>query len=159
MQYGKNSQEAKDLEGSIKELSGELATNKQKMKDADAAADDLDDSMKDVDDSAEKASDGFTTMKGVLANLAADAIRRAIDGLKNLGQAAFEAYQEYDEGADTVIKATGATGKAAEGLAKSYKNVTKSVVGDFNTIGSALGEINTRFGFTDEKLEEASVRP
>lgn len=158
VQYGKNSQEAKDLEGSIKDLSGELAANKQKMKEADAAADDLDDSMKDVDDAAEKASEGFTTMKGILANLAADAIRRAIDGLKNLGQAAYDAYQEYDEGADTVIKATGATGEAAEGLAKSYKNVTKSVVGDFNTIGSALGEINTRFGFTDEKLEEASVQ-
>ena len=158
IQYGKNSQEAQDLEGSIRELSGELATNKQKLKDADKAADDLDDSMKNVDDATEKASDGFTTMKGVLANLAAEGIKRAIDGLKNLGQAAIDAYQEYDEGADTVIKATGATGKAAEGLAASYKKVTKSVVGDFNDIGSALGEINTRFGFTDEKLEEASVQ-
>lgn len=158
VQYGKNSQEAKDLEGSIKDLSEELATNKQKLKDADKAADDLDSSMVDVGDAAEKASDGFTTMKGVLANLAAEGIKRAIDGLRNLGQAAIDAYQEYDEGADTVIKATGATGEAAEGLAKSYKKVSKSVVGDFNTIGSALGEINTRFGFTDEKLEEASVQ-
>lgn len=158
VQYGKNSQEAKDLEGSIKELSGELANNKQKIKDAESAADDLDDSLKNVDDAAEKANDGFTIMKGTLANLAAEGIKRAIDGLKNLGQAAMDAYKEYDEGADTVIKATGATGKAAEGLAASYKKVSKSVVGDFNTIGSALGEINTRFGFTDEKLEEASVQ-
>lgn len=158
VQYGKNSQEAKDLEGSIKELSGELAINKQKMKDADAAADSLDDSLKDVDDASSKASEGFTVMKGVLANLAAEGIKMAISGLKNLGQAAIDAYKEYDEGADTVIKATGATGEAAEGLAKSYKKVSKSVVGDFNDIGSALGEINTRFGFTDEKLEEASVQ-
>ena len=158
VQYGKNSQEAKDLEGSIKELSGELATNKQKLKDADAAADDLDSSMADVGDATDKATGGFTVMKGVLANLAAEAIKKAIDGLKNLGQAAYDAYQEYDEGADTVIKATGATGEAAEGLAASYKKVTKSVVGDFNDIGSALGEINTRFGFTDKKLEDASVQ-
>lgn len=158
VQYGKNSQEAQDLEGSIRELSGELANNKQKLKDAESAADDLDDSLKNVDDAAEKANDGFTIMKGTLANLAAEGIKRAIDGLKNLGQAAMDAYKEYDEGADTVIKATGATGKAAEGLAASYKKVSKSVVGDFNDIGSALGEINTRFGFTDEKLEEASVQ-
>lgn len=158
IQYGKNSQEAKDLEGSIKDLSGELAENKQKMKDADNAADDLDASMIDVEEAAEKASDGFTTMKGVLANLAADAIRRAIDGLRDLGRAAYEAYEEYDEGADTVIKATGATGEAAEGLAKSYKNVTKSVVGDFDIIGSTLGELNTRFGFTDQQLEDATVQ-
>lgn len=158
VQYGKNSQEAQDLEGSIRELSGELAANKQKMQDADAAADDLDSSLKNVDDAAEQANDGFTIMKGILANLAAEAIKKAIEGLKNLGQAAYDAYQEYDEGADTVIKATGATGEAAEGLAKSYKKVSKSVVGDFDTIGSALGEINTRFGFTDEKLEDASVQ-
>lgn len=158
VQYGKNSQEAKDLEGSIKDLSGELATNKQKLKDADKAADDLDNSMKDVDAATEKASDGFTIMKGVLANLAAEGIKRAIDGLRNLGQAAADAYEEYDEGADTVIKATGATGEAAESLAESYKKVSKSVIGDFNDIGSALGEINTRFEFTDEKLEEASVQ-
>lgn len=158
IQYGKNSDEAKTFEGAIKELSGELAINKQKLKDADAAADDLDDSMKDAGDAAEQANEGFTVMKGVLANLAAEGIRMAIDGLKNLGQAAFDAYKEYDEGADTVIKATGATGEAAEGLAKSYKNVSKSVVGDFNTIGSALGEVNTRFGFTGEALEDASVQ-
>lgn len=36
---------------------------------------------------AEKSSDGFTVMKGVLANLATDVIRSAIDGLKQLGQA------------------------------------------------------------------------
>lgn len=158
VQYGKNSQEAQDLEGSIRELSGELATNKQKLKDAEKAADDLDQSMSDVEDATDKATGGFTVMKGVLANLAAEGIKRAIDGLKNLGQAAIDAYQEYDEGADTVIKATGATGKAAEDLAASYKKVTKSVVGDFNDIGSALGEINTRFGFTDKKLEDASVQ-
>lgn len=158
IQYGRNSTEAKDLKGSIKELSGELATNKQKLKDADKAADDLDNSMDDVDDAARKASDGFTTFKGILANLAADAIRRAVDGLRDLGQAAYEAYKEYDDGADTVIKKTGATGKSAEKLSKVYSNVTKSVVGDFNDMGSAVGEINTRFGFTDKQLEDASVQ-
>ena len=42
VQYGKNSAEAKQFESSIRELSSELSTNKQKLSDADKAADDLD---------------------------------------------------------------------------------------------------------------------
>ena len=158
VQYGKNSTEAKQFESSIRELSSELSTNKQKLNDADKAADDLDKSMDDAGEAVDKAKEGFTIFKGVLANLVADGIRMAVDGLRDLGQAVYDAYKEYDEGADNIIKATGATGKAAEDLQESYKKVTKSVVGDFDTIGSTLGELNTRFGFTGEQLEEATVQ-
>ena len=158
VQYGKNSAEAKQFESSIKELSSELSTNKQKLSDADKAADDLDHSMDDAGEAVDKAKEGFTVFKGVLANLVADGIRMAVDGLRDLGQAVYDAYKEYDEGADNIIKKTGATGKAAEDLQESYKKVTKSVVGDFDTIGSTLGELNTRFDFTGEQLEEATVQ-
>lgn len=158
VQHGKNSTEAKQFESSIRELSGELATNKQKLNDADKAADDLDKSMDDAGEAVDKAKEGFTVFKGVLANLVADGIRMAVDGLRDLGQAVYDAYQQYDEGADIIIKQTGATGQAAEDLQNSYKKVTKSVVGDFDQIGATLGELNTRFGFTGEQLEEATVQ-
>ena len=35
-------------------------------------------------------------------------------------------------------------------------NVSKRVKGDFNTIGSAIGEVNTRFGYTGEELEDTT---
>ena len=158
VQYGKNSTEAKQFESSIRELSSELSTNKQKLNDADKAADDLDKSMDDAGEAVDKAKEGFTVFKGVLANLVADGIRMAVDGLRDLGQAVYDAYQQYDEGADNIIKQTGATGQAAEDLQKSYKKVTKSVVGDFDQIGATLGELNTRFGFTGEQLEEATIQ-
>ena len=156
--YGKNSDEAKELGNQLNELSSELAQNKRTMSEAEQAADELDNSMEGVEDSTEKAQGGFTVMKGVLADLIASGIRVAIQAFKDLGKAAIESYKEFDDGADTVIKATGATGTAAEGLVASYKNVTKSVLGDFNDLGAALGEISTRFGFTGSDLENATIK-
>lgn len=158
LMYGENSDEANKLAKEIDELSSELKENKDKMSQLDKAADALDNSLDDVDDSTKKANDGFTVMKGALADLASKAIQEAISALKDLAQAAIDAYKEFDEGYDNLIKATGATGEAAKGLAKSYENTAKSVVGDMGDIGSAVGEVNTRFGYTGKQLEDTSVQ-
>lgn len=156
--YGEGSDEANALAKEIDELSTELKENKTKMSELDQAADKLDNSLEDVDESTEETSDGFTVMKGALADLVSKGIQTAISALKDLASAALDAYKEFDEGQDNVIKATGATGEAAKELSESYKNVAKSVVGDLGDIGSALGEVNTRFGFTGKELEDASVQ-
>ena len=75
-----------------------------------------------------------------------------------VGTYAVNSFKEVDEGADIVIKKTGAVGDSAEALKDVYKRVSSSVVGDFGDVGSAVGEINTRFGFTGEALEEASEK-
>lgn len=69
---------------------------------------------------------------------------------------AVKAFNEVDDGADIVIEKTGATGKAAKELEKVYKDVAKTIPGEFSDIGSAVGEINTRLEFTDKKLQIAS---
>lgn len=112
--------------------------------------------LKTLKDSTDKSTGGFTVMKGALSDLVADGIEAAISGFKRLATAAVDAYKEVDEGSDNVIKATGATGKDADSLRQSYKNVSKSIKGDFGTIGAVLGEVNTRFGFTGETLEDAT---
>lgn len=117
----------------------------------------LGEATKEAGKAAKEGSEGFTVMKGALANLVASGIKTAINGLKKLGKAAMDAYKEFDAGADNVIKATGATGEAAKDLLGSYQTVTAQVLGDFETLGSALGEVNTRFGFTGKQLEAATV--
>lgn len=158
LEQGKNSAEAKDLAKEIKTLSGDLDDNKKELSNAEDAAEDLSDSFVEVEESSDKASGGFSVLKGALANLVADGIRKAIDGIKEMGKAALESYIAYDEGADNVIKATGTMGKAGEELQASYKKVAKSVIGEFNDLGDTVGEVNTRFGFTGSELEKCSEK-
>lgn len=73
-----------------------------------------------------------------------------------IGTAAVAAFNEVDEGADIVIKKTGATGDEAEALEQTYKNVAEDIVADFEDIGAAVGEVSTRFGATGEELEDLS---
>ena len=158
IEQGKDSDAAKELASEIDRLSTELSDNRVKLKEVNDAADELDKSLADVSDGADGAGEGFTVLKGAIANLVANGINLAINGLKNLAKASYEAWQEYDNGADSIIAATGATGDAAEDLMKVYKNVSKNVVASYDDIGTAVGEVNTRFGATGDKLQDLSER-
>lgn len=66
------------------------------------------------------------------------------------------AFVELDAGYDTIITKTGATGDALEDLNSVADNIFGSMPTDMETVGVAVGEINTRFGYTGEKLEGLS---
>lgn len=121
------------------------------------ASDDLNTSVNKVDKAAKDGADGGLNAFGVaIGNLASNLITGLINKLGELGTAVKNAFLEFDEGSDAVIKATGATGEQARELTKSYANVSKTIVGDFNDIGGALGEVSTRFGFTGSQLEDTT---
>lgn len=66
------------------------------------------------------------------------------------------AFNEVDGALDTIITKTGASGDAADSLAESFKKVGGNTHLDLQTVGDAIGEVNTQFGFMDEKLEEST---
>lgn len=110
------SDESRELAQQIQDLSSELADNRSRLSDAERAADELDNSLEQVDDSARLADEGFTVFKATLANLAADAIRAAIDGIKNLAGNVLELGQNFTSTMSEVQAISGATGDELETL-------------------------------------------
>lgn len=72
------------------------------------------------------------------------------------GAAGVAAFNSVDEAMDTIITKTGATGEAAEGLTDSFEEVAGRVPDDLTTVGEAIGEVNTQFGFLGKELEDNS---
>lgn len=68
------------------------------------------------------------------------------------------AWSQVDEGMDIIVQKTGATGDALEGMQNSARNIAKSIPTDFETAGSAVGEVNARFHLTGKELEDLSTK-
>lgn len=100
------------------------------------------DKIKAVGENVKEFGEGLT--KHVTAPLAA------------LGGASLAAFNDVDKGLDTIIQKTGATGEAADAMGKSMENLATQIPTDFETAGAAIGEVNTRFGLTGQKLEDLS---
>lgn len=71
-----------------------------------------------------------------------------------VGAASIGAAKELDSGYDTIVKATGATGKTLTGLKDVADDIYTSMATDMDTVGAAIGEVNTKFGATGKNAEE-----
>lgn len=71
-----------------------------------------------------------------------------------VGAASVKAFNEVKGGLNIVANKTGATGKELEAMQTSARNLAKELPTSFEDAGTAIGELNTRFGVTGEKLEE-----
>lgn len=138
---GNNPQDAERLAREIQDLSGELSENKQKMSDAERAADELDKSIDDAGDSAsEAASGGFTVLKGALADLISSGIQEAISFVSGLTDEAIES-------ADALQKFEGTMGfagfdsTAIEAARDSVKQYADDTVYDLDTIANTTAQL------------------
>lgn len=78
----------------------------------------LSNNMNDADDASKKLGDGFTVIKGTMANLASQAISKVVDGFKSLvsGAVDYQKSMEYYTTSFTVM--TGSAEKASETVQK-----------------------------------------
>ena len=137
-EQGETSDEARELARQIQDLSSELHENKAKLSDAEYAADKLDNSLEEVESSAKKADDGFTMFKATLANLAAEAITRAVDGIKNLAGNVIELGQNFTSTMSEVSAISGATGEDFEKLEACAREYGATTVFSASNAAEAL---------------------
>lgn len=78
-------------------------------------------------------------------------------GIAAIGAASIAAFKEMDEGYDTIVTKTGATGDALEALEESANSVFTQMPVEMATVGEAIGEVNTRFQSTGTELEDLSA--
>lgn len=139
LQYGKGSSEAKELEGRISQLSGELRENRERMKDAGDVAEDLGDSLEDASEGADKLGSGLSVATVAMGNLISSGIQAALNGIKELGSAIWnldEATEEYRVAQGKLTTAFEAAGYSGEAAQKSYNEFYK-ILGDTDTATEA----------------------
>ena len=139
LQYGKGSSEAKELEGRISQLSGELRENRERMKDAGDVAEDFGDSLEDASNGADKLGSGLSVATVAMGNLISSGIQAALNGIKELGSAIWnldEATEEYRVAQGKLTTAFEAAGYSGEAAQKSYNEFYK-ILGDTDTATEA----------------------
>lgn len=77
-------------------------------------------------------------------------------GIAGMGTAGVAAAMELDDGYDTIITKTGATGEALEELNAVADELFTEMPIEMADAGTAVGEINARFGATGETLKGLS---
>ena len=134
-------------------LQREIASTKEYLKDAESAQKDFGSvgaqQVAAVGGKLEEFNSKLATV--------GDGLTKYVTGpLLALGGVSLAAFNEVDNGADIVVKKTGATGEALDDMTDRMKNLATTIPTDFETAGSAIGEVNTRFGLTGDALEELS---
>ena len=147
LEQGESSDEAQELAGRISRLSGELGENRQQLENAERAADRLGDTMEDAGQQAEDSSEGYTVLKNVIANLATEAISKAVDAFKELAT-------EGDSALAMLEARTGVTSSEMEGFEGVMYEVYNANYGE--SLGDVSEKLSTVIQMTDD-LDNASL--
>lgn len=128
--YGENSTEVSKLKTQLNNAERQYIQTENAIedcnKDLDNSADEAQDAEKaldDLSDSTNKANDGFTVMKGVLADLAADGIRLLVDGLKEAGKYVLNTGMEFEAAMSQVQATSGASSEEMVQLTEKAKQM------------------------------------
>ena len=129
-EQGENSRGAEELKiqinnqkAAIKKTEAQIESYSSELKKADKYGDQFEDTLKDMDRAAESVSDGFTVVKGVLADLVADGIRLAIDGFKDLAKATYNAGANFESSMSRVEAIAQATPEDMERITEKAKEM------------------------------------
>ena len=159
---------SKDMEKALELMAKEASNGKADVNSLREALDKLDDGgsiqnvKKELEGVGEVSQNSAEKTNKLLSqgNLqqASQVASQAGQSMLEFGKNTQEAFRNVDSGFDIIITKTGATtDEALEGFKKIYDQLAVDLpVDSFEKIGSAIGEVNTQFGLTDDALQEAS---
>lgn len=146
-EYGENSVEANKLEKSLNETKTAYHHLQDEMSSMSGASDNANHSLAETNN---------LLRSEILANFS-EKLSEISQKLIDFGKATLEAFREVDEGMDIIVTKTGASGKALDEMTDIAKGLATEIPTDFQTVGSAVGELNTQFGLTGDALKDASA--
>lgn len=142
---GENSTEATKLQNSLNHATSEmyeLQVKSRSAKDELSKFGGVSDSLDKVSLRAKGVSEGFKAISATAIALSA---------------ASIAAFNNVDDGYDTIIKKTGATGETLIGLQDVASDIFTSIPVSIKDTGIAVGEVNTRFHETGDSLKDLST--
>lgn len=154
-----------DAKAQVVRLQREMDINNQYMDEASRSADgcatSIDEMGRRIKESAGNTSDSVEQLTDNVSTFFtsekiteyADAVSEAF---QQVAQAAYDALQDLDEGYDTILTKTGASGDALASFTKIADKIYGDLPATMSDIGTAVGEINTRFNSTGDELDDLS---
>ncbi|MCQ3822973.1 phage tail tape measure protein, partial [Streptococcus agalactiae] len=147
-EYGENSVEANKLEKTLNETKTSYNNLQNEMEELASSSASSKASLEETN----------SLLKADLLMEFGDQLGELSQKLIDFGQQSLDAFLEVDEGMDIIVTKTGATGSALEEMTDIAKTLATELPTDFNTAGSAVGELNTQFGLTGDALKSASTQ-
>lgn len=147
-EYGENSVEANKLEKTLNETKTSYNNLQNEMEGLASSSASSKASLEETN----------SLLKADLLMEFGDQLGELSQKLIDFGQQSLDAFLKVDEGMDIIVTKTGATGSALEEMTDIAKTLATELPTDFNTAGSAVGELNTQFGLTGDALKSASTQ-
>lgn len=110
-----------------------------------------------VESNTQSMATGFMAV-GTAISEVGDKLMPVTEKIVDFAKQSYGAWTETYQGYETIITKTGATGEALEELNDVANNIFTSMPMSMSDVGTAVGEVNTRFGLTGDALEDLSTK-
>lgn len=139
------------LRQAISKCEADLQGQKNETNQTEAATEELGDAVQDAAADVESASEGFTVMKGAMADLVADGIEAVISGFAEIAEGAFVMANDIDSATNTFLAKTGESAESAgefedvmtsiynNNYGESFEDISESMA----TVKTAMGDLGT----------------
>ena len=146
-EYGENSAEANKMETQLNQAKTAYSNLSQEMSNLGNAGKQASGSLSETNN----------LLKAELLNQFSEKLSEISQKLVDFGKSALEAFRQVDEGMDTIVTKTGATGDSLEEMQDIASSIATTIPTDFSKAGEAVGEVNTQFGLTGDALKDVSI--